>query len=174
MQKNKSNTLFQKIQRICLFLCAFNTISTCFFTSSNSCSFCAQNVTVRTIYGIANAAYLETITNTQKAVRSQGRNNESEPVANEVLDYDTEECSVGDESEFHHKYMQTVIPRTHTISDSGNNKEQRTVKCVDEESVRLKGVSTKFVWEVINTILHHGRNSVVSTAHSLTYLTWIL
>jgi hypothetical protein len=34
-------------------------------------------------------------------------------VANEVLDHDMEECHLGDNSEFNHNHMQTVIPRTH-------------------------------------------------------------
>jgi hypothetical protein len=34
-------------------------------------------------------------------------------VANEVLDYDMEKCSLGDNSEFDYNYTQTVIPRTH-------------------------------------------------------------
>jgi hypothetical protein len=34
-------------------------------------------------------------------------------VANEVSDYDMKECSLGDNSEFDHNYMQTMIQRTH-------------------------------------------------------------
>jgi hypothetical protein len=79
------------------------------------------------------------------------------------------ECRLGDDSDSDHNYIQRVIPGTHKISDSNSrndDKEQRTVTCVDEQGVRLGGVSTKFVWEVINTILHYWKNVVVSTAHS--------
>lgn len=47
--------------------------------------------------------------------------------SNEVSDYDMEECSLSDDCDFDNNYTKTVIPGTHTISDSnsGYDREQK-------------------------------------------------
>jgi hypothetical protein len=70
------------------------------------------------------------------------------------LDDNTGECSLADDCDSDDDYTQLVTPGIHTVPNwnSGNDDEQRTVMCVDEQGVGMGGVSMKLVWQDISML----------------------
>jgi hypothetical protein len=70
-------------------------------------------------------------------------------VLNEVLDDENiSEYSSDDDNVFDNDYTQLVTPGTHVISDSDNGSDERREEIV---RVGLGGVSSKFVWENVDS-----------------------
>jgi hypothetical protein len=66
----------------------------------------------------------------------------------EVLDESISEHSSDSDSDFDVDYTQLVTPGTHEISESGNDETETQEEIVQ---VELRRVSSKFVWEDIDT-----------------------